>query len=437
MTVHGAKGLEAPIVILADTTTPPAGLASAAAAAAAVGRRRRRRSSGPGARPTTSAPMAAARAAALDEAARRIPAAALCGDDARGRAADRLRRRRRSTSGRTAAGTTSSRGALEAAVRRRAGRRRRRRGAALPQEPDAAATRRSRRSRAAAELPLLPQWLTRNVAAEAPRRADHAVGLRRRPEAAEPLRPGDGAAARRSLRGNIVHRLMQSLPDIAAGARAPRPRAHYLARQTTDFSDGRTRRRSPRRCWRCSTTRASPRCSPPGSRAEVPIVGRVIGDAAPSSGQVDRLAVTPDAVLIADYKTNRPAPRSSPRRAATGYIAPARALPRRAAQALPGHGRPRRAGLDRRARSDGNSRPKPWMPRSTRPSPRRESALTLRGRVHRFRAFHGRAQSQFANNEVSHGRRQGFRRELRGRGAEGDRARSWSISGPSGAARAA
>ncbi len=26
MTVHGAKGLEAPIVILADTTTPPQGL---------------------------------------------------------------------------------------------------------------------------------------------------------------------------------------------------------------------------------------------------------------------------------------------------------------------------------------------------------------------------------------------------------------------------
>ena len=32
MTVHGAKGLEAPIVILADTTTPPEGAASAAAA---------------------------------------------------------------------------------------------------------------------------------------------------------------------------------------------------------------------------------------------------------------------------------------------------------------------------------------------------------------------------------------------------------------------
>jgi ATP-dependent helicase/nuclease subunit A len=50
----------------------------------------------------------------------------------------------------------------------------------------------------------------------------------------------------------------------------------------------------------------------PGSRAEVPIVGRltVDGRTIAVSGQVDRLAVTADAVLIVDYKTNRPAPRS-------------------------------------------------------------------------------------------------------------------------------
>ncbi len=45
----------------------------------------------------------------------------------------------------------------------------------------------------------------------------------------------------------------------------------------------------------------------PGSRAEVPIVGR-IPRPAPSrfgvAGQVDRLSVTGDAVLIADYKTD-------------------------------------------------------------------------------------------------------------------------------------
>jgi ATP-dependent helicase/nuclease subunit A len=46
----------------------------------------------------------------------------------------------------------------------------------------------------------------------------------------------------------------------------------------------------------------------PGSRAEIAIAGR-LGDR-PLSGQVDRLVVTEQAVLIADYKTNRPAPRS-------------------------------------------------------------------------------------------------------------------------------
>jgi ATP-dependent helicase/nuclease subunit A len=47
-----------------------------------------------------------------------------------------------------------------------------------------------------------------------------------------------------------------------------------------------------------------------GSRAEVPIVGRVMHDdrLRAVSGLVDRLAVTADAILIADYKTNRPAP---------------------------------------------------------------------------------------------------------------------------------
>ena len=48
----------------------------------------------------------------------------------------------------------------------------------------------------------------------------------------------------------------------------------------------------------------------PGSRAEVPIVGASRAARFAVSGQVDRLAVTADAVLIADYKTNRPARRA-------------------------------------------------------------------------------------------------------------------------------
>jgi ATP-dependent helicase/nuclease subunit A len=46
----------------------------------------------------------------------------------------------------------------------------------------------------------------------------------------------------------------------------------------------------------------------PGSRAEVSIAGRFRGR--PVAGQVDRLVVTSEAVLIADYKSNRPAPTS-------------------------------------------------------------------------------------------------------------------------------
>ena len=40
----------------------------------------------------------------------------------------------------------------------------------------------------------------------------------------------------------------------------------------------------------------------------MPIIGRVGGR--PVNGVVDRLVVTDETVLIADYKTNRPAPRS-------------------------------------------------------------------------------------------------------------------------------
>ena len=42
----------------------------------------------------------------------------------------------------------------------------------------------------------------------------------------------------------------------------------------------------------------------PGSRAEVPIVG-LVSPSQRVSGQVDRLAVTDSAVLIADYKSDR------------------------------------------------------------------------------------------------------------------------------------
>jgi ATP-dependent helicase/nuclease subunit A len=56
----------------------------------------------------------------------------------------------------------------------------------------------------------------------------------------------------------------------------------------------------------------------PGSRAEAPIVGEM-GDGLVISGQIDRLLVTSSEVLIVDFKTHRPAPRT-PAETAQPYL---------------------------------------------------------------------------------------------------------------------
>ena len=111
-------------------------------------------------------------------------------------------------------------------------------------------------------------------------------------------------------RGRIVHRLLQALPEIAPERRAEAAERH-LARVGQAFTpDARAAILAE-----VLAVLDDPAFAPlwaTGSRAEVPIVGRLVRDRAPPlvvSGQVDRLAVTVEAVLIADYKTNRPAPR--------------------------------------------------------------------------------------------------------------------------------
>jgi ATP-dependent helicase/nuclease subunit A len=100
---------------------------------------------------------------------------------------------------------------------------------------------------------------------------------------------------------------MQSLPDIPLQDRDTATR-RYLARNgRKDFTEAEL---DAIREQALAVT-GDPRFAAlfaPGSRAEVPIVGRLAGGMLMVSGQVDRLAVTRESVLIADYKTNRPAP---------------------------------------------------------------------------------------------------------------------------------
>ncbi len=121
------------------------------------------------------------------------------------------------------------------------------------------------------------------------------------PAVASPLRDDAG---RRYHRGRLVHRLLQTLPDLPPGRRRSACR-RFLARPVHGLD--------PAAADALAEEVLAVLDRPdfavlfgPGSRAEVPIAGRV-GDRV-VAGQVDRLVVAPDRVLVADYKTNRPPP---------------------------------------------------------------------------------------------------------------------------------
>jgi ATP-dependent helicase/nuclease subunit A len=121
----------------------------------------------------------------------------------------------------------------------------------------------------------------------------------------EPTRfAGRGDRNKALRRGTLFHRLMQSLPDIAPERRAEAARA-FLARDD-DLSETEHSEMTAQALAILDDTRFAPLFAP-GSRAEVSLAG-VVGDVQ-VPGQIDRLAVTETEVLIADYKTNRPAPR--------------------------------------------------------------------------------------------------------------------------------
>ncbi|MEZ5891919.1 MAG: PD-(D/E)XK nuclease family protein [Parvularculaceae bacterium] len=72
----------------------------------------------------------------------------------------------------------------------------------------------------------------------------------------------------------------------------------------------------------------------PGSVAEAPIAGRVNGDMI--VGQIDRLSVSENRVLVVDYKTNRPPP-LKPEDADPAYVAQMAAYRALLQEIYPGH----------------------------------------------------------------------------------------------------
>ena len=163
---------------------------------------------------------------------------------------------------------------------------------------------------AASTHPSLPEWL------HTPAAPEQIIDRRLRPsdsgmDEGKTFRAGESLAlrARALLRGTLVHRLLQSLPDIAVGRRRDAALG-YLARNADQWTAGDREALAAE----VLTLIEDPRFAAvfaSGSRAEVAIVGRLDLPGRPTalvSGQIDRLVVTPAEVLIVDYKTNHAPP---------------------------------------------------------------------------------------------------------------------------------
>ncbi len=113
-------------------------------------------------------------------------------------------------------------------------------------------------------------------------------------------------------RGIITHKLLQNLPDMDVGSRMTAAK-RYLALKTHGFA---------KKLQDDILTETMAVLNHPdfgvlfgvGSLAEVPIIGLVSGESNITkniviSGQIDRLLVSDDEIFIIDYKTLRPSPR--------------------------------------------------------------------------------------------------------------------------------
>jgi len=323
MTVHGAKGLQAPIVILPDTTSLPKGPARETIFWLTPPQQR-------DAKIPIFCPRAALRCESVANAAAAATAAAaeeynrllyvaltraedellICGAKGRNKLPE-------------ACWYESARAGFVRLGAQDAGD-----GHLIFESPQTAAPDRASKAEITQTTTLpawagaAPNWTATPPAAETtrPERIAPSRGTEdqaREAIAASPL--GTGLEALRSARatalerGRAVHALLQHLPALPPAARHEAARGYLtqlpaLAGQAGAIADS------------VLAIFALSELAPlfgPGSAAEIPLAG-VIGDVE-IGGLVDRLVITEDAVLIADYKTDR-APPSDPAAIPPNYL---------------------------------------------------------------------------------------------------------------------
>ncbi len=156
----------------------------------------------------------------------------------------------------------------------------------------------------------LPDWATKPLVAQAPapRRAAPSRWMDDDDELAPVMSPLADGGAKRFKRGLLIHTLLQSLPDMAVDLR-PEAAQNYLAAQP-DLDAGQIDEIIAA-VFGVLEEPAFAALFGPNSRAEIPISGHAadLADNLIIAGQIDRILVTEEQVLVVDFKTNRPAPK--------------------------------------------------------------------------------------------------------------------------------
>jgi len=153
----------------------------------------------------------------------------------------------------------------------------------------------------------LPGWAMAEAKAERanPRliRASDAAGL----EQPATLSPLDGDGAKRFQRGNLIHGLIARLPDLHDAKRRDAA-LRYLRANKVEDSDA---EKLADETLAVLSDKQFAAAFGEGSKAEVALVADLsaeLGEGARLNGRIDRLAITANDVLVVDFKTNRPPP---------------------------------------------------------------------------------------------------------------------------------
>jgi ATP-dependent helicase/nuclease subunit A len=153
----------------------------------------------------------------------------------------------------------------------------------------------------------LPRWMTTPIGPEPRPPRPLAPSSAGEQQGAEPPAPAtaDPQAQRIAMRrGVLIHRLLERLPDIPRAERAPSAAA-WLARQASDL-DPSTRTAMLEQALAVLDTPGFADIFGPAALAEVPLCATV--DGVVIAGTADRLVVTRDAVQVVDFKTTRRPP---------------------------------------------------------------------------------------------------------------------------------